>query len=1166
MRIHGLMRVFVVAAVLGVMTRPCLAQSSIVADGLPPTWQQVDREPSFTLAVERQVFMPSDRAGRIVLAVQRGLTGPAVEELAADWRVTQKGQLVAQGSASLGRGMAVLTIDLTKLPLGVYEVAAALKHGQTEIATQRDTFEVKPNDVTPVAAGRVPLILPAGIVTGPDAKWPLNTGVPFPKGVLFDVDHVRVVDERGKPIPAQFTVRSRWGFEPGASIRWLGVDIQSPDAPAWWPDRQAQPYFLEFGPSVKPTVVDQKVTAQQTDAGYRIDTGPLQFTVKQRGFNLVDDVVLRGQRVMQSSSKHGLYLVDHQGSIYRAANDQAVKLSIEEQGDLRVVIRAEGWYVKDGSQGVTQNIALPTDKLCKFITRLEACAGQSHVRVLSTWVVTFDSQAVRLRDLGLSLPAAGVTEARFGVEDGEPIIAAIPPQGVTLLQDLPDRFQVQSGLGVAMTTGKRTDGNVLVVQDNQSVLGVSHRETWQRFPKQITVRGDELRFHIWPADGRDHPDIDAYSPDRFHQLWFLHQGKEMNLSVPWEMLFATMRISDNPKTGIYNPAGNAMGGVHANAMGIAITSDMLIQFQGAADLPRAERVAHAFQQRYHALADPSWLAASGAMGLIQPYDPERFPQYEQAAHKLLVGSWNTQEEMGEYGMFLYRLWHHGALQPDQKWDPYRLYSAGHHYEPYIPWLYYARSGDPFLLQNGMATIRQMSDQAIIHHADDRLVHREFHFRQRHLVGSTKHTNGMVAWGGDHAVFGHLTTYNGLMTAYYLTGDLRLREVVGQWHHTITQDRGNPELQGASRWGEGRDNSNSLAELIDLYQLTYDPSLLAYMGPALVRFRRGLRNWGLPFHKVLAFSRDPVILEELVRFAQEKDNRAGDQPSSRVNGFGQEGLVALASLYSGDAKLALRAMLMQPASSLLERAGQVHEQVPRAMAFCTIPDALLYLPGVMKGIAQNLQPELLSVEPVTQPLPVDKWVTRIILNETTDGPVALQFRGTFKQPAELQVFGPGNGLIHRQMIPEGQDFHLTLPADGVTGQYVLLASFKAEDHELVAPVSTLPGEVYVTQVWRQGGMARYFTRHGNLEDGTLSLRPHRAKGSILSQDLRIDHASTSRGQVLVAPMDEQGVWLFLDTQEASSSIRQPLILSVTPSRYFTPDEDKLTLRALPAETK
>ena len=1164
MNISQLLGAMLLTSGIGLLTGPCMAQSPVVTQRSAENWQQVDRETSFTLALERQVFMPMDRAGRIVLAVQRGISGPKLEELSAEWRITRDGKTIDQGSESLATGMAVLAIDITALPLGKYDVTADLKHGQKVLSSQQDQFEVASDGVTPPTSGKIALILPDGVSVGADAKWPLTTGVPFPKGALFDVKHVRVVDDQGRPVPAQFTVRSRWGFEEGASIRWLGVDIQSPDAPTWWPDRKHKPYVLEFGPEITSAAATQKVTAQKTDAGYRIDTGPLQFTVRREGFNLIDEVTLQGKPVMQNTPSHGLYLVDHEGSIYRAANDHKVKLSIEEQGDLRVVIRAEGWYVKDGTQGVTQNIHLPTDKLCKFITRLEAYAGQSQVRVLSTWVVTYDSHAIRLRDLGISLPVSNVKQAVFGVEGEQAITAEVPPQGVTLLQHLPDRFEVSTGVGSLITTGKHSDGNVLVTQGDNSVLGVSHRETWQRFPKQITVRDNEVRFHVWPANGKEHPEIDIYAPDRFHQLWFVHQGKEMNLAFPWDMLFAAMRISGDPNTGIYKPAGNAMGGVHSNAMGIAITSDMLIQFQQEPE--KAQRIAQAFQKRYHALPDPAWLAASEVLGPIQPYDPEHFPQYEQGAQRILQGAWNTQERMGEYGMFLYRLWHHGSLQENHRWGPYRLYSAGHHYEPYVPWLYYARSGDPFMLRNGLATIRQMSDQAIIHHADDRLVHREFHFGQRHLVGSTRHTNGMVAWGGDHAVIGHLTCYNGLMLAHYLTGDLRLREVVDEWHHTITQDRANPELPRASRWNEGRDNNNGLGELIDLYQLTYDPKLLAYSGPAQVRFRKVLRSWGLPFQNVLAFSRDPFVKQQLITFAQQRNAPAGSQPATKIDGHGLTSLVSMASLYLKDPQLATQAMFMFPAGPFLQQANQVYEQQPAAIAFCAIPDTLLYLPVFLRGIAENHNPDQLRDVTHAQAMPMGYSGSRIILREESDGPISLQFMGVFKKPVELQVFGPDNQLINRQMIPEGVNYQLTLPADGQTGEYVLLMPLTEASHQLSVPVSSLPGEVYVAESWSQATPTRFFTRHANEPDGTLSIRPHKSKGNILNHDASKDLAFTTSGEVMIAPMDPQGVWLVLHSRYAHTSNKQPLILSISPAKYFTPDPSKLSLRPVPPDKK
>ena len=145
-----------------------------------------------------------------------------------------------------------------------------------------------------------------------ESEWPIMTGVPFPQGVLFSQDQVRLLDEDGQEVQCQTSVRSIWNRH--GSIRWIGLDflgdLTTPGAK----------YALEFGKQVKRASMKEMAVIEDADA-IRVDTGPLQFMVRKRGFNLLDDVHLNGDLVSSQDTAAGLELTDHEGSVYRAAND-----------------------------------------------------------------------------------------------------------------------------------------------------------------------------------------------------------------------------------------------------------------------------------------------------------------------------------------------------------------------------------------------------------------------------------------------------------------------------------------------------------------------------------------------------------------------------------------------------------------------------------------------------------------------------------------------------------------------------------------------------------------------------------------------------------------------------------------------------------------------------
>ena len=1149
-------------------------------------WEQLDRKPSFWVFVEREELSALDRVSRMIFAVQVGLRGPKLETLAVHWQVREGRSLIAEGTAPMTKGLADVSFTLANLKPGQYDISAQLRHGDKVIDEGRTFFRYVPTKLPP-QSGRIALNLPRG-VTVRKGSYPITCGVPFPKGALWSKGHVRIVGADGRPVPAQTTVRSRWGHRPEASIRWLGVDFQAGNAPAWWPKQKDVRYFVEFGPDVRSSPSPSRIEVNETPDGIRVETGLLEFLVRREGFNLVDEVRLGGKDVMRSTAKHGLYLMDHEGAIYRAANDTEVKLAVEEHGDLRTVIRAEGWYVKDGTAGETLSHTLPTDKLCKFITRIEAYAGKPYVRILNTWVLTFGSHTVRLRDVAFSLPLLECKRAEFGVEKGESVEQAVPDGGVRLIQHLPHEFAVEDGGGTQLPKGKHSASWVMARTEN-GLVGVGHRDTWQRFPKELEVLPDALKFHIWPAHGRDHPQINETEHSEIHKLWFAHQGREINLAQPWQYFFAVAQICDSSGTGVYTTPGQALAGVHASALGTAITSDMMLHFAPNNGADEVRGVAACFQAAPHALPDPKWVCDSRAIGYLHPYDPDRMKNAEQVIEDLAKGYWEIQDSCGDYGMWVYRSWHDQHLAESGKYSLYRHYNATHHYDAFVPWMLYARSGDPFYLRQGLANMRELTDVQMIHYDDPAYPHREFHFGQGRLVGSTRHTNGFSPWGGDHAVLGHLTCYNAVMLAHYLTGDLRLREVVvDEWQKTILADRGNPQYRRADRSRNrlgGRDVNCALSEMIDLYQLTYEPAILAHMAPAMDLFlNTSMYHWGQPLHNVLLFygseqARRQIV--EGVELYRKLNGRVNWQQAKSIwFTYAPQENFALASIVAPETKAHINAWLAASVATWQVKAREFRNRVPPAdtrfgvVKFCKAPDYVIYLPRVMYAIANAGGDVSLSQLPERQPMPAGDnrlggWM-RAIVKEDEDQPIALTFRGNAQDDGvPVKVSGPDGQLILETTVSGGDhDSHvINVPKDGKTGQYVIFVAARdpgLKGSKLHVPLTDLP-EVYHVSYWRQHTFSRFYTRSRGAKPETLRIQQHGGGGTVIADGPSPDDwkllAGKSRSFEPKKPMEfevgPQGAWVFTGGYVRVEGGK--VTFSCSPSRWFAPSEDKMELR-------
>lgn len=1174
------------ALMLAASTHVSAAEPTVVTS--TAAWQQLSPALLFSLAVERERYTTLDGSARLVFFVEAGKGGPELGALAVKWMVQRDGRVVIEREDKIAGGLLCIDLGLSELSPGRYDVSAQLVHGGAKLAEQAGFFRME-QVAAPPQRGRIALMLPAGMPLK-DGTFPVQAGVPFPKGALWDTNDVRVVDAEGRVVPCGVTVRSHWGSGE-ASIRWLGVDFQPPATDAWWPKRERPHYFLEFGANLQREPAKLKITAAEQADGIAIDSGAISFLVRRTGFNLIDNVKLAGKAVLQADASHGLYLIDHEGTTYRAANDTEVKLSIEEQTALRVVVRAEGWYVKDGSTGATQSAMLPTDKLCRFITRIEVYAGKPYVRVLSTWINTYDTFSIRLRDLGISLPMADVSNAIFGVEGAKPQAAAVGPSGVRLVQHLHDRFVIEDGTEKPLATGAHSAGWV-VARGATASIAISNRETWQRFPKELEVLPDAVRLHVWPAHGKDHPEVNPYAKDQIHRLWFAHQGREMDQAMPWNYFFAVSEYG--PMDNYGKPGPHAFEGVQTYAMGTAITSDFLIHFVGEGDVAAtaAVDVAECFQAAPHALADPKWTCDSLAMGYVHPYDPENFRGFEEMIHDGMRGYAATQDAGNMFGMWIYRSWHHSAYNGDGSWVHYRLFNGTHHGEAIMPWVFYARSGDPFHLDYGRANIRQLSDVQIVHHAD--MAYEKaigINLAQGKLVGATKHDNCVALWGGDHEVFGHQTCYNGLILGYYLTGDLRLREVlVDEWQHTITTGRHLPAIQVpygdcASALAQGRDNSTPVSDLIDLYQLTYDPRTLAVLKPRLDMFLYGpgggkpsnlYTAWGHALHNVVLFHGMEGVRQSVLKLTGSK---LADQMDATpkvwdvIDQYRPQEAYAMAGILDPDSIHAANGLFGNAyARSNIQTLARVEPQVLSA-----IPDYIRPIPRMMYALMHSSRRDLASVLGDAQPMTMTWADTPLhcIVREDVDQEIKIHIVGTVHQAngMEVQAFDPDGTLISRTVVPKGLHMAhiIRLPNDGKTGEYVLLVKRgkQGRGDDLSVPLTTLP-EVYLVREWITywdgggGRPAQYFTRSPGDEPREIAIAGERTR--VFGPDKRTSLAFTNKvkkdNTFRVGP---DGAWICQYNAPVINSHtddNSPGILSTAPERWFMPSTAARAMKLQP----
>lgn len=1114
-------------------------------------WEQLSNELKFNVALEKEEFSNLDREGRIVFAVEKGRTIKSLNELTVNCRIlsTATASVIFEKECPVEKGIIVMDFGLENLEYSNYRVIGEVRKAGTVLKTDEKIFRYVKEEL-PANRGKIPLIFPAG-VPGNDT-FPVSFGVPFPKGALWNEKNVRIIDKNGREIPCQKTVRSRWGYSSNSSIRWLGIDFQTMPLAPDWKNKNQPYYFVEFSPQINHEITSG-IKIQETPEFYNVDTGKAIFTIKKTAWNLIDSVSSGGKQIFKNNADQGFYLIDQMGDIYRPCNDSKINVEIEEKGPLKTVFRIEGWYVKDGTSGNTVSYRLPTDKLCKFITRIEVYAGKSYVRVLHTIIFTFDSFAVRLKDIGLSLSLLDGKEIFFGIENEMPWKTnQIKNNSIYLIQHLPDRFSIEDSSGKIIKEGKHSDGWFAVEKQNGFIITMNHRETWQRFPKEFELTPDSMKLHIWPAHGRTHPEIDELEPQEIYKLWFAHQGKELNLAMPWKYYFKAAEINNGPQTGVYTAPGLVLAGIHSSILGAALTSDILINFSGGQDgIEKQKELSDCFQALPHCLPDPQWTCDSLTLGYISPYAPDKFKQIEDCIEKLVKGYKELQDYTGQYGMWIYRTWHHTSYRGEKTFDLYRLFNATHHYESFMPWLMYVRSGDPFYLEQARANTRLLSDLNIIHYDDPSYNHRELHFHQKNIIGSTRHTNGFCPWGGDHAVLAHLTCYNALMLAHYLTGDLRLKEIiVNEWQNTIVSDRKNPEFPGATRLEPGRDNNNTLGELIDLYQMTYHPALLVYIDDCLKKFLSNMYHWGQPLHNVLLFYKNQQAKKQLLEGVI-------DPKSDKLNLWythSPHENYALAAIFETDknkkVEYAAKSFFNSDIYSWNSKAEKLKNR-ENFGAFCSIPDFVLYMPRVIYALS------MAKIEDPTnwswsQSLPCCPGATYCIVKEEKDRDFNIIIRGEIGKKGgggfPLTVMSPDKKTIIEEIVDKPYTT-FSIPKDGKTGEYLIIVGARDGKDDIYAPLTDLEKEVYYVNYWFQCTETRYFTKP-RTKDETIGIQPHVYSAYIISNRTKEILASTEKGEKIEVQVPDEGIWIVSKTRYMH--LKQPLVISNDEQHWFLPE--------------
>ena len=556
---------------------------------------------------------------------------------------------------------------------------------------------------------------------------PLTVGIPFPKGTLQSPDHVRLLAEDGREIPAQVTEVTSWA-PADDSVKWIWV--------FFFAGEEAE-YLLEYGPDVRraPITGDRlTVSNSQRQGGIlEITTGPLRLQIEkneddQVGSGFLDtvyldrngdgfgpeDVVARGPDGRGSF----LDLVDPTGpDSSRAVITQTFRE--KGSGPLHTILRIEGQYI------YTSEDHPPSP----FTLRLHTYAGRSTIRVLHSITYTGDPDRHPPVQGEHALIATGTNN--IVNEDslaGDPRWTQpndqIAGTGLNLQYVLDGPVQVAA----PYQTGDWSDPDPIQVYEG-ALDASSHLSLMQTGPAPAssqkpdsspTERIDGFRASVVADSTRR---IDATRAPG----WMAMAGKDAGIAVGIRHFFEeypkelSVRPSDTLSTAYaWSPAAPPMnfarsdteahaGMVDNFAAGLAKTTEFVYSFHDAnTDQSEIERRMAAVLDPPVAHAPPSWYSQSQVYGRMAARSGEHADYERSLDLKLAWWQFNQQWEPW-YGMF-----EHGDSKMYYFRDQWYLWENNEPATDFMWWLQFMRTGERDYYLIGDAQSRHSMDVGNVH--------------------------------------------------------------------------------------------------------------------------------------------------------------------------------------------------------------------------------------------------------------------------------------------------------------------------------------------------------------------------------------------------------------------------------------------------------------------
>lgn len=731
----------------------------LAQDGADGAWSyRLDRsvtvQPEFRLSLLRERFWVGEQ--RIEGDLELGVAAKEWSQNTLSLTLLSRTQQLAQlPPTALSARRYALSIDLRELPAGDYKLLVE-RRGPGGLQSEVKELKLQQTMAMP-ARQRVDLRLdwPEGV----GSVAPVYCGLALPGGILADIRKIRVVDDRGQVVPAQFDPLASWS--PAGSLRWVGVRFTA--------DKQRS-YVAEIGSAVtRQETPAVKIT--QTEQMIVVDTGSSRWELPRIGPLLGKAWI--GATQALAGSRAVLVLQDHSGRIAdETRNTSEEKSVVELAGPQQVVIRREGLYRTANGE-----------RLGKYVVRVTFDAGSSVARVQHSFIVTENSDQVQYADVSVRVAPSFTGPWRASMPNGQQRHeATLDParDGVYLAQlvyphfQKPDsRYQIGQRSQGNWTTVAQGDvaGNWIAAQRQDGGIGVAVaiRDFVRTFPKELQIVDGSVIAHLWSNRGGRLLD---YRPSSLIEHW----GRE------WSATF---------------PGGIAqLTAIQASAAGTARTHDVTIQLLGPdPDLTQTQQNARRLEQPVLAIQDPQWLRTTEALGPLHPYDPKRFARIEAFTRNVFKQLFVDQAvNCGDFGYLDFGNGPHTLTRVptatpgvnDRPRMGFRYTNMDYHGRTAM-WLAYARSGDRLYFDYAQPFTRHLYDYRFSYFTGPKR-------KIGSILGGGVSEDVPMYWAGwtAHEDVGLYAGHQGIDLAnlhmqYFLTGDRRAMDGPALFAQRLIED-------------------------------------------------------------------------------------------------------------------------------------------------------------------------------------------------------------------------------------------------------------------------------------------------------------------------------------------------------------------------------------------